>query len=51
MVVIGAEIHKMLVRIANVEAPDQTASSALLSRPFWQAIIVRNFRTFTIPFC
>ena len=26
MMVIGAEIHKMLVRIANREGPDQTAS-------------------------
>ena len=42
----------MLARIANREDPDQTASSALglpcLSRPFWQATSVRNFRTFTV---
>ena len=27
MVIIGAEMNKMLVRIANQENPDQTASS------------------------
>ena len=50
-----AGIHKMLVRIANREDPDQTASeeavcsgSALFSRPFWQATSVQNFRTFSI---
>ena len=44
----------MLVRITNREDPDQTASSDLglpcLSRPFWQATSVRNFRTFTASF-
>ena len=38
----------MLVRIANREDPDQTASSDLglhhLSRRHWQAAIVPNFR-------
>ena len=50
-------MHKMLVRTANMEDPDQTASSeavwsvsALFARPFWQAAIVWNFRTFTVYF-
>ena len=51
MLVIKAGICKMLVRIANREDPDQTASSDLgllfLFRPFKQKIIVRNFSTFT----
>ena len=34
----------MLVRIANNENPDQTASP----RPFWQAISVQNLRTATV---
>ena len=42
----------MLLRIANRENPDQTASSDLglhcLSSPFWQANSVSNFRTFTV---
>ena len=45
----------MLARIANGEDPDQTASEAqsdlglhCLSRSFWQATRVRNFRTVTI---
>ena len=45
----------MLVRIANIEDPDQTASSeavcsgsALLSRIFWQAISVHKFKTSTV---
>ena len=42
---IRAGIHKMLVRIANREDPDQTAASEAvglycLFRPFWQAISV-----------
>ena len=52
---IKAVINKMLVRIANREDPDQTASSeaawygsALLPRPFCQATSVRNFRTSTV---
>ena len=52
-----AGIQKMLVRIANRDDPDQTASSeavwsgsARLSRLFWQASSVRNFRTFTNQF-
>ena len=46
----------MLVRIVNREDPDQTVSleeqpdqdQHCLSRTFWQATSVRNFRTFTI---
>ena len=43
----------MLVRITNRENPDQTAEKQsdlglrCLSRPFWQATSVQNFRTFT----
>ena len=55
MLVIRIGIHKMLVRIANRKDPDQTASEEAvwsglhcLSRHFWQATSVRNFRTFTI---
>ena len=51
MLVFRAGIHKILVRIANREDSDQTASSNLglpcLSRPFWQATLVPDFRTFT----
>ena len=40
----------MLVRIANREDPDQTASSGLglccFSRAFWQASRIQNYRTF-----
>ena len=43
MLVIMAETHKMLVRIANIEDPDQTASSDLglhcLSKTFLQATL------------
>ena len=56
MLVIRAGIYKVLVRIANREDPDQTASQKqyngglhCLSRPFWQATSVRNFRASTIP--
>ena len=46
MLVIRARIHKMLVRIANVKDPDQTAFSELelhcLSLPFQQATSVGN---------
>ena len=55
MLVSRAGIHKMVVRIANWEDPDQTASSeavcsgsALFVQVFWQATSVRNFRAFTI---
>ena len=56
MLVFRAGIYKLLVRIANREDLDQTASSEMqsvlglhcLSRPFWQAISVRNLRTFTV---
>ena len=43
MLVFRAGIHKMFVRIANRETPDQTASSEAVrseSRPFWQATSV-----------
>ena len=48
-----AGIHTVLVRIANREDPDKTASPTdlglfCLSRPFWQATSVQIFRTFTI---
>ena len=49
MLVIRADIHKMLVRIANREDPDQTASNLslqYLSKTFWQTFSVLNFRTF-----
>ena len=53
MFVSRAGNHTVLVRIANREYPDQTASSTdlglpCLSRPFWQATSVQIFRTFTI---
>ena len=51
MWVIRAGIHKLFVRIANREEPDQTASLEAVcfgSRPFWQATSVQNFRTFTV---
>ena len=49
--VLRADLHKMFVRIANREDPDQTASESsdldllCLSRPFWQATSVWNLRT------
>ena len=55
MLVFRAEIHKMLVRISNRQDPDQTASSKQsdlglhwLSRRFWEASSVKNFRTFMV---
>ena len=50
MLVFRVANHKMLARIANRKDPDQTASESdlglhCLSRPFWQATKVRNFRT------
>ena len=56
MLFIRDGIHKILVRIANREDPDQTASSEavlsgsalFVSRHFWQATSVRIFRTFTV---
>ena len=55
MLVIKAGTHKMVVKIVNREDPDQTASSEVcflgmpcLSRLFWQAASVQNFRTFTV---
>ena len=44
--VFKAGIDKMLVRIANREAPD--LGLPCLSRLFWQATRVPNFRTFTV---
>ena len=51
-------IHKMLVRIASREDPDQSASVEAvclglrcLRRPFRQATNVRNFRTVTVFIC
>ena len=56
MLVIKAESHKMLVRKANREDPDQTAVQKqsdlglhCLSRPVWQITSVQNVRTSTIP--
>ena len=46
LIICRTGIHKMLVRIANGENPDQTASEesylglCCLSRPFWQATVV-----------
>ena len=55
MMVFKAGIHKMIARIANREDSDQIASQKqsdlglrCFSRLFWQATILRNFRTFTI---
>ena len=39
-------IHKTFIRIANREDPD--LGLLCLSRPFWQATSVRNFRTFAV---
>ena len=39
----------MLVRITNREDPDQSDLGLhCLSRPFWQATSVQNFRTFSV---
>ena len=46
MLVIGAGIFKMLVRITNWEDPDQVQQC--LSRAFWPATSVQNFRTSTV---
>ena len=55
MWVIRSETHNILVRIANREDPDRTASEDslksdlglhCLSRSFWQATSVQNFRIF-----
>ena len=55
MLVFGARTHKTLVRIANREHPDHPTSAKAsdlglpcLSRPFWQATTVLNFRTFAV---
>ena len=42
MMVIRAGIHKMVVKIAKREDPDQTASSV------WQATHAQNFIIFTV---
>ena len=39
-------MHKMLVLIANREDPD--LGLRCLSRPFWLATSVQNFRTFKL---
>ena len=49
MLIIRARIHKLLVKIANKEDPDLGLSC--LSRPFWEATSVQNFRTFTVFEC
>ena len=46
LLAIRAWIHKIFVRIANMEDPNLTASE--MSRSFWQATSVQNFRTFTV---
>ena len=51
MLVFRAGINKMFIGIANWEDPDQSASDLglhCLSRSFWQATSIHNFRTFTI---
>ena len=55
MLAIRAGIHKILVRIANREDPDKTASSEavwsgskLFAQAIWQATGVQNFRTSTV---
>ena len=51
MWVIRAEFHRILVRIANREDPDQTQSDLGLHcspRPFWQATSIKNFRTYIV---
>ena len=47
---IVAGIQKMLVRKANTEYPNQTASSVpgLLVLAFWPATSIQNIRTFTL---
>ena len=46
MLVVRAWRPKLLVEIAHMEDPDQGLHC--LSRPFWQASSVQNFRTFII---
>ena len=46
MLAVRDGIHKMLVRIANSEDPD--LGLPCMSRPFWQATSVENFRAFTV---
>ena len=62
---IKSETHKMLVKKANREDPDQAASSegvyqtqkqsdlglpCLSKRLLWQATTVQNFRAVTLPY-
>ena len=50
ILIIRTEIHKMFVRIANREDPDESliwVCTVCLSL-FWQATSVRNFSTFTL---
>ena len=48
ILVIWTRTYKMLVSIANSAAPD--LGLCFLSRPFWQATSIQNFRTFTVLF-
>ena len=51
MLIFRAGIHNVYVRIANGNDPDQKQSDLCLrclSRSFWQANSVRNFRTLTV---
>ena len=53
ILVIRVRTHKMLVRIAYSEGPDQIGfflDLRCLSIPFWQTNGVRNFRTSTLLF-
>ena len=44
-----ADVHKMLVSIANRKDQKQSDLGLhCLSKPFWQAIGVQNFRTFVL---
>ena len=56
MLVLRAEINKMLVLVANKEDPvislllqkQSDLGLPCLSRPFWQVTIILKFRTFTL---
>ena len=50
MLVFRVGINKLLVRIANREDPDQTASLELSSKPFRQVTCVQNFIKVTVNF-
>ena len=51
MLIIRTEIHKVFVRIANREDPDQSLIwvCAVCLGLFWQATSVQNLSTFTVP--